>query len=479
MKSRFSRGVLIFAAGLLSVCIGMPTQFAGAAAKTHESELKEAISHIGKEGVSLPYTILRSDMRDGLNPEKNMEIRNGGYGSSMTGHPAIANQFYALTDRGPNAGYKTDSYGKGKTFPCPDYTPNIGLFELESDGSVKLIKKIFLRRPDGTPVTGLPNSSALGGTGETPYHNDGSPLLVDGTRPFNNDSSSADYNPVRTDDYGIDSEGLVALSDGTFWVSDEYGPHIVHFDSEGIEIGRINAFRDDKRCKIFLPAEFSRRRPNRGMEGLAVTPDEKTLVGIMQSTMYNPDKKVKKLDVTRIVAVNTETGEISQFLYKQEKAQNANSEIACVDKNKFLVIERDGHFVSKDPEAQKDVFLIDLSTGTDLESVHGKGIKQDEKLGLLIDGKTVEQTVLDGGWEALEKAGIKPVSKKLAVDMVKAVNYPHDKMEGLWVINDHTLGVLNDDDFASWSTKGKLHQKMLDKNTVDADILYIVPMNLK
>lgn len=44
-----------------------------------------------------------------------------------------------------------------------------------------------------------------------------------------------------------------------------------------------------------LPQEFSYRRANRGMEGLTITPDQKTLVGIMQSTMDLPTKAVNKL----------------------------------------------------------------------------------------------------------------------------------------------------------------------------------------
>jgi hypothetical protein len=55
------------------------------------------------------------------------------------------------------------------------------------------------------------------------------------------------------------------------------------------------------------------------MEGLAITPDEKTLVGIMQSTMYNPNSKVKNLDVVRIVTINLENGKLAQYLYRQEK----------------------------------------------------------------------------------------------------------------------------------------------------------------
>ena len=62
--------------------------------------------------------------------------------------------------------------------------------------------------------------------------------------------------------------------------------------------------------------------------------------------------------------------------------------------------------------------------------------------------------------------------------MVADVDYSHDKMEGLWIINDKYLGVLNDDDFATWSTGGELEQKMLDTNTIDGNRLYIVPADL-
>ncbi|WP_232827895.1 esterase-like activity of phytase family protein [Marinomonas shanghaiensis] len=82
------------------------------------------------------------------------------------------------------------------------------------------------------------------------------------------------------------------------------------------------------------------------------------------------------------------------------------------------------------------------------------------------------------GWGALAAKGIKPVSKTLVVDMVKEVSYPHYKMEGLWVIDNNHLGVLNDDDFATWSTNGKLEQKYLDQNTIDSNRLYIFKADL-
>jgi len=430
-------------------------------------------------GSALPYSVLRSDLID-FTTNNTFEVRNGGFGSAMTAHPIESNKFYAMTDRGPNASF-TGEYGSGKKFPTPDYTPRIGLFVLALNGEITLEKEILLKRPDGSPITGLPNTTALGGTGETPYNADGSPILVDPTKPYDETT-----NPLKLDDYGLDGEGLVALSDGTFWVSDEYGPHIVHYDANGVEIDRINAFPTDTRTSINLPAEFSNRWANRGMEGLAITPDEKTLVGIMQSSLYNPTKaEVVDFTLTRIVTINLETQEISQYIYQQDIAKNSNSEIVALSDTQFLILERDGSFLyggpsgtdAANPAAQKKVFRIDLTTGTNLESISDGGIfTQDEATGLLVNGNTIEQSTA----EELSNAGIQILQKVEVLDMVAEVNYPHDKMEGLWLINNETLGVLNDDDFATWATGGALQQKMLDANNIDHNQLYIIKdLNLR
>ncbi|AOT07689.1 esterase-like activity of phytase family protein [Pseudoalteromonas luteoviolacea] len=424
---------------------------------------------INAQGSKLPYSAMRADLQNGSIAGSRFEIRNGGYGSDMVAHPGLKNQFYALTDRGPNATY-TGDYGKGKTFPTPDYTPRIGLFELTTSGTVIKLKDVLLKRPDGTPISGLPNASDLGGTGETPYLVDGQPILVDQSQPYHQTQ-----NPIKLDNYGLDGEGLVALSDGSFWVSDEYGPHIVHFDNEGKEIERINAFAHDERTSITLPKEYAKRRANRGMEGLAITPDETTLVGIMQSTLYNPDNTVKALDITRIVTINLKTKQIAQYLYKQEKAQNSNSAIVALSNTEFLVIERDGAFYEQTPDAMKRIYKINLLDATNLEQITPSNeLTQDDNLGLLIAGQTLEQTILTSGWDTLTTHGITPVSKSLVLDLIQEIQYPHDKLEGMWLIDNSRLAVLNDDDFATWSTDGVLEQKYLDtaKSIVDSNTLY-------
>src|SRR6202012_2127198 len=100
--------------------------------------------------------------------------------------------------------------------------------------------------------------------------------------------------PVANDPDGYDSEGLVALPDGTFWVSDEYGPYITHFDANGYELGRLTPDKNSPNNAFhkiigYLPADFANRLKNKGMEGLTITPDGSTLVGAMQSALQMPD----------------------------------------------------------------------------------------------------------------------------------------------------------------------------------------------
>lgn len=418
------------------------------------------LDQVSTAGGKLPYTVLNADIDNGAKAGEKMEIRNGGFGSSAFKDPSNKNRFYALTDRGPNATYTDINGTKGKMFPVQDYTPRVGLFEIQSDGSIKKIKEVLFKDRDGNPISGLPNPVGLGGTKEVPFDLNGNRIQENGVD--------------KTDIYGLDSEGLVVLSDGSFWVSDEYGPHMVHFDKNGKEIDRINAFVDDNRTSINLPAEFAKRWANRGMEGLAITPDEKTLVGIMQSELDNP--KLRK-DLTRIVTVNLETKEVKQYLYKQDADGNSNSEIAALDNDTFLVIERNGKFYEQDSAAVKNIYKIKLSSGTELENVTlQSGMEQNTTVGLTIDGSTLEQYTADNGWSALAAKGITPVSKTLFVNMIEKVGYPHDKMEGLILFNDSTLGVLNDDDFATWISSNVLEQKYLDtaKTKEDGNILYIV-----
>ena len=344
----------------------------------------------------------------------------------------------------------------------------------------------MLKDSHANPISGLPNPKAFGGTNEVPYDINGQPMKVNPDLPFDEVT-----NPIRSDIHGLDPEGLAALTDGSFWISDEYGPHLIHYDADGVEIARINAFINDERNNviingkpILLPAEFPKRRANRGMEALTITPDQSTLVGIMESSMDNPDKSGRLSSLVRIVTINLISGQIAQYLYRLDNAKHVASGIVAINDHEFYLIEHDRKFPLQDKSAQKLIYKIDISQATNIEEViTTESIKQDEILGLTMNGQALEQLIAESetNWQTLEEMTINPVKKTLVIDVLASLDYPHDKLEGLWLRQDGSLGLLNDDDFAMTDTeivdaKSTVEQKYLDaeKTIEDANRLYLV-----
>jgi hypothetical protein len=385
-------------------------------------------------------------------------ITGGAYGSSLYPVPGSPNEFYGLTDRGPNV----DGPNGEKVEPLPDFDPSIGKFRFVN-GSAVLEKVIPLRAADGTPYSGRVNSQA--NTGED---------IVD-----------LNGNPLPPDPNGYDSEGLVAMPDGTFWVSDEYGPFITHFDAQGREIQRLSPFDGS------LPAELANRVPNKGMEGLTITPDGQTLVGMMQSALQQPDLTEKPGNVTtvRIVTYNLRTHATHEYLYLLDDPTTnggAVSEITALSATTFLVDERDGNF---EPGAFKRLYKINIAGATDVgPDAKVPGATYDAaKGGLLVgpDGKTIENLVgADDTATAtadLAAVGVKPVTKGLDVDLGGLLTtldptggfFGHDKIEGVATVDGgRTIVVSNDNDFGidgitNDTPPFQLHAKILPNGTQD------------
>lgn len=379
-----------------------------------------------------------------------VKVYNGGFGSGVAIDPNDPNVFYMLTDRGSNvAGQIANSIIIGK----PDFDPQIGKFRLK-DGKLVLEQVIELKNQAGTKLNGLPNPLGMGASGETAYDLSGNVI-----------APSAD---------GIDSEGLVRAADGSFWVSDEYGPHIVHFDATGKTIERINPFGTGTGGRK-IPAVFANRRANRGMEGLAITPDGKTLVGIMQSPMYNPSKNlVANSTVLRILTFDIASGATKQYVYLMDNITLTGvSDIVAVNNTTFLTIERDGLYggAATNPATFKKVFKIDLSNATDIsDAVNGA-------TGKLYGDKTVEEL---NNLTGLQGAGITPVTKTLVLDLLKDLPtmYPHDKAEGLALLPGNILVISNDDDFGvvDNGNSGFMTKTLPFTNKVDGNKLYFVKL---
>jgi amidase len=383
-----------------------------------------------------------------------VEVDGNAFGSAWTPVPGASREFYGLTDRGPNIDAAADG---AKIFAVPDFTPAIGRFALER-GALRLVATIPLTDASGRPHTGLVPPAGAGGTNEGSFAPDGKPLAPDPR--------------------GLDSEGLAALADGSFWVADEYGPVLTHFAADGRAIETLTPFAANARGHR-LPQVLARRAANRGLEGLTVTPDGKALVGIMQSALANDigEGEAKKTAPVRIVHIDLATGATSQYLYLLDDPAELGtvvSEIAALSSSEFLVLERDGKFPGVTPTFKR-IYRVSLANASDVGVATQPSDTIDPARGLLFGGTTTiealtKKSSTSAARAALARHYITPVEKTLALDVAALLHeldpsgrlYPHDKLEGLAVQGGGDRFVLaNDSDFGVDSAAGALAPKTI------------------
>lgn len=339
-------------------------------------------------------------------------------------------QFVTVPDRGPN-GNSADVDGDGdndRPFALPDYQARVVKFELnETTGQIENLSEVLLTREDGTtPITGRPN---IAGVDEEPVDLFG--------------------NLLGYDEFGADLEGVVINpGDGSYWMVDEYRPAIYNFDSTGTLINRFvpqgTGTLGGQPAGTYgtetLPAEYSNRRPNRGFEAVALDTDNGILYSFIQTPLANPDRDASdNSDVIRILGINPTNGEpVSEYVYLLEDPAVRDGgrvdkigDAVYVGDGKFKVIERDS---AVGENAKKFIFEIDLQGATNLLA---------DDAPALMAGMTLEEHTAS----ELEAQGIGVVNKTKVTNLPSIGYQAGDKPEGLALLPDGRLAVLNDNDF--------------------------------
>lgn len=201
-----------------------------------------------------------------------------GLGSGLSRRPGDPpGRVWGIGDRGPNLKIKTavDLYGLdhleplrgregAKILPLPDFQPCVAELQVGRK-RVRLVRLLPLHTADG-PLSGRAPAGSAEAAMEPTFDIKGRVLPAD---------------PA-----GADTEGLAALADGGFWICEEYGPSLMRVDADGLVRRRWTPpGAATPGGEPVLPPDASRRRLNRGFEGVAISGDERWLYAVFQSAM--------------------------------------------------------------------------------------------------------------------------------------------------------------------------------------------------
>ncbi len=199
----------------------------------------------------------------------------------------------------------------------------------------------------------------------------------------------------------LDNEAIARLADGSMLISDEYGPNIYHFTAEGRLVSATQPpaalipMRDGKPNfasnnpgpgdKAPDPKDpQTGRQNNQGLEGMAMTPDGKTVIAVLQSATRQDGgdssstrQNTRALfydatDVDHLKLVHEYVVQLPVFTdAKGKTAVAAQSEIVALSPTAFLMLARDsnnGYGVKGDTSLHRGIDLVDVSAATDIAS---------------------------------------------------------------------------------------------------------------
>lgn len=347
-------------------------------------------------------------------------------------------ELIGLSDRGPNLKGPLISL-EGMLLPtisflAPSYAPQFGTL-LIKDGKAKVISTKELSTPSGDPLSGRP----------LPWGSTGSTKEVPITK---------NLQILPSDPYGVDSEGIAynPLQPNIIWVADEYGPSILKIDYQTGKLLRRYSPGNG------LPRSLDCRMPNRGFEGIAVTPENKVYAAL-QSVCFSSDKKVKAPFI-RILELDPQTEKTRTFGYvisnQYNNKRNAKiGDLVAINNHEFILMEQGWLAQNK---KHHTIYRIDISAATDLDAISPLPYNSLEDIDSFL---------------TLKRMGIDFVSKKRIIDL-EDYKWPAEKAEGLTLIDGRTFAVSSDNDFGldSYILDQGLETKEFKSYVLENNVLY-------
>jgi len=364
----------------------------------------------------------------------------GGLGSALAW--AGGSTFVAVPDRGPNAtAWNADIDNTTSWVPRFD-TLTLSLAALP-DGNLPFTLNAQL---DSTTLL-FSRSPLHYGAAVPPNNSKGRSYFSGRSDNFAAGSDSLDALDARLDPEGI----RVSRNGRHVYLTDEYGPYVYEFNRATGKRTRVFTLPESTFAVTTKAAAGATeiagntrgRVANKGMEGLAISPDGSTLFGFVQSPLLQDGGDGGRAN--RIVKIDIASGTVSQFAYDNfipalNKAHNS-SEILALNSHEFLVLERDGKGLGDGSSAVvKQLWKVDLASAEDISTLEGAEA---------LLAKAPTKTLFADLRAALNTAGF--ADTQIPAKLEGMAFGPDVVIDG---VTKHTLYVANDNDFLTVAPGG-------------------------
>lgn len=301
---------------------------------------------------------------------------------------------YTQPDRGYNVN-ATSNYVPRFNQIGFTFTPAPSGAATQNQLAMNIVSTTLFKESNGTPMTSLdPTPSGFG------------------SRP---ELTSQPVPQASNGRLSLDAEGIVRRPDGTLYVSDEYGPYVYRFASDGTLLsilqspesllpqrGGSTSFSSNN-PGVGEPAPSpanpaSGRQNNQGLEGLTITPDGTQLVALLQSSArqdLNPSSTAATRGNTRMLVYDIASDPANPALVAEHVVQlptyapstndsggtgspvvAAQSELIAINDTQFLLLARDGRGNGLDNPATlsldegrsdfRQILLLDIADATNI-----------------------------------------------------------------------------------------------------------------
>ena len=148
----------------------------------------------------------------------------------------------------------------------------------------------------------------------------------------------------------IDPESIQRARNGDYWVGDEFGPWILHFDKTGVLLdapypvpGKLLAakIRGDLRSpnNPRLGSGAATQPNSRGFEAMAMTPDGTRLIASLEGPTVADSNQSRRVMLEFSIAKKAFTGRT--WWYQTEAPEHMVADMSAVDDHRMVLIERD------------------------------------------------------------------------------------------------------------------------------------------